>query len=156
MELAIIFDIDGTLSDLEHRIHHIRDDSDLKKKKDWFSFYQEAADDTPIRPLCDLANVLSLNGYRIIFITGRPLSISRETVEWLHTHTGIPVPRIWENLFMRRDGDRRSDYEVKAEIYNQHVRGKYKLEFVIEDRDQCVRLWRELGLICLQCRDGNF
>ena len=29
-------------------------------------------------------------------------------------------------------------------------------KFVVEDRDQVVKMWRSLGLTCFQCAKGDF
>ena len=33
---------------------------------------------------------------------------------------------------------------------------KYNIKYVIDDRNQVVKMWRELGLTVLQVADGNF
>jgi hypothetical protein len=59
-------------------------------------------------------------------------------------------------LLMRRDGDRRQDAVVKREAL-QDIRGRgYHPTIAIEDRDQVVKMWREEGLTCLQCAEGNY
>ena len=46
MKKAIIFDIDGTLANLDHRLRHI-----LNEPKDWDSFYRDIDKDQPIAPI---------------------------------------------------------------------------------------------------------
>lgn len=42
-------------------------------------------------------------------------------------------------------------------IYDQNIRDKYEIEFVLDDRDQVVRMWQEeLGLTCFQVACGDF
>ena len=57
---------------------------------------------------------------------------------------------------MRKEGDFRRDSIVKQEIYEQHIKDKYVVEFVLDDRDLVVSKWRELGLKCLQVQPGAF
>ncbi len=60
-------------------------------------------------------------------------------------------------LNMREAGDMRKDSIVKKELFDQHIRGKYNVRMVIDDRDQVVDMWRnELGLTCLQVAEGDF
>jgi hypothetical protein len=33
---------------------------------------------------------------------------------------------------------------------------KRKVLFVVEDRNRVVEMWREEGLVCLQCAPGEF
>ena len=42
MTKAVIFDIDGTLADCSHRLHHVTGD-----KRDWNKFFAEMSEDPP-------------------------------------------------------------------------------------------------------------
>ena len=57
---------------------------------------------------------------------------------------------------MREEGDRRKDNIVKYEIFNKFIRDKYCVNYVLDDRNQVVEMWRKLGLRTLQVADGNF
>jgi hypothetical protein len=59
-------------------------------------------------------------------------------------------------LMMRKTGDKRKYSIVKKEIFNEHIKGKYCVDFVLDDRNQVVEMWRKLGLVCLQVAEGNF
>ena len=48
--MDIIFDMDGTLMNIEHRRHHVSGD-----KKDWQAFKNATVADTPYDMICDLA-----------------------------------------------------------------------------------------------------
>lgn len=64
---------------------------------------------------------------------------------------------IWfDDLFMRADDDNRSDDVVKHELFWTHVAPNYNVKFVLDDRDQVVRMWRKIGLSCLQVAEGEF
>lgn len=76
----------------------------------------------------------------------------RVTEAWLN-HNGITR---YKNLYMRKNGDKRKDYVVKKELYETHIKETYEVLFVLEDRDQVVKMWRDLGLTCLQVAYGNF
>lgn len=76
---------------------------------------------------------------------------ARDTMAWLDEN-GVPG----KVLHMRKNGDDRADYIVKKEIYEANIKGKYNVIFVLDDRDQVVRMWREEGLKCLQVAEGNF
>ena len=47
-------------------------------------------------------------------------------------------------------------YERAKEIYDNELKGKYNIKFIVDDRDQVVKMWRSLGLTVLQCAEGNF
>ena len=47
--------------------------------------------------------------------------------------------------------------EVKIDMYNQFVKDKFDVEFVLDDRNQVVDMWRkELNLKCFQVNYGDF
>ena len=46
---------------------------------------------------------------------------------------------------------------IKKEIVDEHIKGKYFVKFVLDDRDQVVDMWRkEMGYACLQVNYGDF
>ena len=57
---------------------------------------------------------------------------------------------------MRNTADTRKDSIIKKEIYDAHIKDKYYIELVLDDRDQVVRLWRSLGLPTFQVNYGDF
>lgn len=90
---------------------------------------------------------------RIIFMSGRDEECRATTVTWL---VGQMPWLSTIDLFMRPQGDTRPDWVVKAELFDAHVRDQYNVLGVFDDRDQVVRMWREMGLTVLQVADGNF
>lgn len=59
-------------------------------------------------------------------------------------------------LHMRKTGDMRKDAIVKREIFDGEIKDYFFIEFVLDDRNQVVEMWRDLGLTCFQVADGNF
>ena len=57
---------------------------------------------------------------------------------------------------MRRTKDFRKDAIVKTELFDAHIRGRYEVLFVLDDRNQVVEMWRVMGLPCLQVAAGDF
>lgn len=57
---------------------------------------------------------------------------------------------------MRPEGDIRKDSIVKREIFENYIRDYYNIQFVLDDRNQVVEMWRSLGLKCLQVAEGDF
>ena len=58
---------------------------------------------------------------------------------------------------MRDGADLRKDSIVKREFYDNEIRDQYFVEFVLDDRNQVVDMWRkDLGLTCLQVNYGDF
>lgn len=50
----------------------------------------------------------------------------------------------------------RAGADCKKKIYEDHIKGKYNVQFVLEDNYKCVKMWREQGLLCLQPNEGKF
>ena len=148
MKPAIIVDLDGTLCNIEHRRHHVATPEGVKK--DWEAFYQGIPNDTIHRWCEELVWKMSVD-YHIIFVTGRPNNYINLTQDWLGRHE-----LQWAPLLMRKEGDFRPDNVVKKEIYEIHIKDHYDVLFCVDDRQQVVDMWRELGLTCLQCDKGNF
>lgn len=124
--------------------------------KDWQGFYRALVNDPPVQFILDWVKALDASGeYTIICVSGRPEDYQNETVEWLAKYE---VP--YKHLFMRRGGDGREDFIVKREIADTLPLDQ--IAMVIDDRDQVVKMWRELkvekGLDyhVFQVADGNF
>ena len=137
-ELAIIVDVDGTLADMRG----------VRGPFEWDKVHL----DKPHQDVIDLVKDLtSLEKYRIIITTGRDGVCEQETKDWL-TDNGV----MYDDFYIRPKGDFRKDNIIKSEIYMDHIRPKYDVQFVIDDRDQVVEMWRSLGLRVLQVAPGNF
>lgn len=57
---------------------------------------------------------------------------------------------------MRPEGDSRKDSVVKEEMYNEHIKYKYNVKAIYDDRQQVVDMWRDLGLTVFQVDKGDF
>jgi predicted secreted acid phosphatase len=154
---SIFVDIDGTIADIQHRVHHLTDTKDGSVHKDWDAFYAEIEDDDPIQPTIDIVNALWKKGYHIILITGRDAERRALTIAWLLEHKVH-----WDVLLMRPIGDHRPDVKIKREWLKKMRDGELILcgievpEIVIEDRKKVIDMWREEGLIALHCDVGEF
>lgn len=71
---------------------------------------------------------------------------------WLLRHLGIP----FEGPYMRTARDDRKDEVVKCELYDREIKPHFEVLCVLDDRDQVVRMWRAVGLVCLQVAPGDF
>lgn len=155
---AIVFDIDGTLADITHRLHFIQ-----KTPKDWEGFFSSMLDDKPIAPVrlvCEsllaLKNMEKRMGaevsHTVIFCSGRPDKYRKETLAWMQSNI-YPVPQV---LYMRKTGDRRPDDVVKEELLTQMRADGYDPVLVFEDRQRVVDMWRRNGIQCCQVASGDF
>lgn len=142
----VIFDIDGTLADNDHRRHYVEN-----RPKNWKAFFSEMHKDTPKRMVRDLNWWLTKSGYGIILVTARFDEYRQVTKDWLHANLIH-----YDSLYMRSDKDFRPDTEVKKEIYEQKLRPFFDVRLVVDDREPVVRMWRSLGLECWQVAAGEF
>jgi predicted secreted acid phosphatase len=141
-----IFDIDGTLADCSHRLHHIQ-----KQPKDWRAYFAECRGDAPIQHVIDLLLTIWDAGNDIVYVSGRSDECREDTLNWLLTH-GLPEAP----LYMRKAGDHRDDDILKAEILEQVIADGYKPVMAFDDRDRVVAMWRSKGVPCCQVAPGNF
>jgi hypothetical protein len=138
---TIIVDLDGTLADVRHRLHHIQG----KGQKDWDRFFQGMPED-PVNEWClQLMKAMAKEGYRIAIVSGRPEPYEAQIIEWLRRYEAP-----YDALYLRKSGDRRQDTVVKREILHQYF-DKQDILFVVDDRTTVVKMWRDEGLVCLQC-----
>lgn len=142
-----VFDLDGTLANCDHRLHHIRD----KSPKDWDAYFAECAGDAPITHMVELALTLWHAGEEIIYVTGRSDQCREETVAWLDKQ-GLPN----EPLYMRKKGDHRNDDILKIELLAQARADGWEPVMAFEDRSRVVAAWRAAGIPCLQVQEGDF
>jgi hypothetical protein len=141
--MIYIFDIDGTLADLSHRLHFI-----TGEKKDWAGFYADCEHDKPIPEVIEIARCLIDAGNTLVMITGRSDEIRYDTEDWLEKHG------VWGDVLMRKQGDHRDDCVVKSELLD--TLPVDKIAGVFEDRQQVVDMYRARGLRVFQVAPGNF
>lgn len=134
-EICIISDIDGTLT--------------LgPKNRSPYEWHKVGNDDLNEATAAILDSVRIVQGERpnlpvkTFLFSGRDSVCRPETVEWLDKNCID-----YDELFMRPEGDNRSDVDIKLELFNEHIRDKYNVLFVLDDRPRVVQLWNDvLGL----------
>jgi len=169
-----IFDIDGTLMDIDHRRHFVEGET-----KDWKSFIANIKYDIPNPPVADVMRNLTNYDNNIFFLTGRKESQRDITIKQIemcgyqHQNQGDLQPkddyeRIYyegghysEILLMRPDDDYRPDAELKSDLYDK-LGELHKMLFksyntiIFDDRQSVVDMWRARGLTCFQVAEGDF
>jgi len=143
---SLIFDMDGTLADVAHRRHHVE-----ARPKNWAAFNAAMHKDEPNTPIIEVARIFADAGWHILICTGREERYRAVTEEWLARHA---VP--YERLYMRPTGDYRPDHVVKMEILGEIRAQGFDPHISVDDRSSVVAMWREAGLTCLQCAEGDF
>lgn len=137
-ENAVICDLDGTLCDIEHRLHFAH-----STPKDWKSFFAGIPNDSIRMDVLDKVLELEEAGNKIILVSARPETYREATEAWLeNAFSGYPLATA---LIMREAHDKRPDTEVKKEIYEKYLKNMNIIK-VFDDRPSVIRMWRELGL----------
>lgn len=139
--MFVVFDLDGTLSNTDHRQH-------LVQAKDWRGFYANCDGDTPHRHIVDVALAMIAVGYRVEIWSGRSDEVRDKTEAWLAEHGLGGVP-----LRMRREGDYTPDDVLKRSWLLEADRFP---DLIFDDRAKVVRMWREMGVPCAQVAEGEF
>ena len=146
MTKVIVFDIDGTLANIEHRRSFV-----ATKPKNWKAFNAGIIHDTPHQDLVDLSQSLWDIGYPIVLCSGRGEE-QRSVTEKQMMAFCVPYHR----LFMRPANDHRPDYIIKVELLQQ-IRAEFGNPFLwFDDRNQVVNAIRAEGIRVLQVAPGDF
>lgn len=171
----IIFDLDGTLADCDHRRHFVdpskRDDCVLwmsgttkevwlykqgwdkhetrkKFKPDWKSFYEACDQDKPNLPVVfQFYSIKEKLGieHPIEIWSGRCESVREKTENWLKNYISRDVN--WKNhLKMRPKGDSTPDDQLKERWFDELLAAGKTVDYVFDDDFLCLNMWRRRGI----------
>lgn len=121
-----VFDIDGVLADVQHRLHHIEG-----RRKDWLAFFDAAVDDPVLTEGVALALEASKD-CEIAYLTGRPERCRLDTEVWLRAN-GLPAG----TLRMRPDHDRQPAARMKPKVLAELAAGRVVAVVVDDDLRVC-------------------
>lgn len=146
-----VFDIDGTIADCRHRIHHIKGID----TPDWEAFDADGHKDSPIWSVIAILGSLYRCGHRIVLATGRSERGREYTERWLDDYAIE-----YHDLLMRPEGDHRADTIVKKEVFDAWLRDNdlvpEDITAIFEDRQRVVDMWRTAGYKVLQVDPGDY
>ena len=146
MSKVIVFDIDGTIADMEHRRHWV-----ATKPKNWPAFNAGMARDTVHKDIAALMDMFADKDYTILLCSGRGEESRAVTEAWL-ADNDLP----YKQLYMRGLQDYRQDSIVKVELLAL-IKQDYGPVFMwFDDRQQVVDAIRAQGVRVLQVAPGNF
>ena len=140
---CVIFDIDGTLANCEHRTHFI-------SKKDWNSFYNSCFEDAVIEQVCFLIDKFK-NDFKIILLTGRPESNLNLTIEWLNKNNIY-----FDEIIMRKNKDFRKSPLFKQENIINLINEGYEIFCAFEDRLDCVEMYKNMGVFVFNVANNQY
>lgn len=121
-----VFDIDGVLADVRHRLHHLEG-----RTKDWRAFFAAAPLDPPLAEGLALAHEAARD-CEVVYLTGRPEACRSDTLSWLRDQ-GLPAG----SLTMRAGRDRRPARLAKPELLAELARDRVVAVVVDDDLDVC-------------------
>jgi len=123
-----VFDIDGVLADVRHRLHHLQ-----SRPQRWNRFF-EAADRDPLLEEGAARLEAAMVDHDVLYLTGRPERNRRLTERWLARHALPTGP-----LFMRPDADHRPARWVKRHVLRELARTR-TIASVLDDDPAVVTL----------------
>ena len=148
MKKTVIFDLDGTLADIDtRRALSLK----MNGKMDWDKFFDpdNIQLDDPNTPVIQMTKLLS-SDYRIWILSGRSDATQQATIDWLSdndVHYDHLVMRPQNHLYM-------PDNDLK-QMWVDNI-GVDNVAMVFDDRQQVVDMWRKNGLTTFQVAEGDF
>ncbi|UNT00271.1 hypothetical protein MMF93_30260 [Streptomyces tubbatahanensis] len=133
-----VFDLDGTLADVRHRLPHLR-----RRPRDWDAFFAAAVDDPPLADGVALAREAA-GDHRLAYVTGRPERCRADTVACLDAQRLPPGP-----LLMRGAADRRPARVTKVELLRRLAR-EHTVALVVDDDAQVCAAYERAGFAVLR------
>ncbi|HET9690426.1 MAG TPA: hypothetical protein VFP61_04700 [Acidimicrobiales bacterium] len=142
---AVVFDLDGVLSDAASRQHYLEG-----RFRDWDAFFEACGDDEVIE---DVAHLLALldPALTVVLLTARPARVRPQTLAWLHRY-GLR----WDLLVMRDFGDYESAREFKRRSVHELRQLGFELRLSFEDDRRNVEMFRAEGVPCVYIHSGYY
>jgi hypothetical protein len=128
-----VFDIDGVLADVRHRLHHLQ-----ARPQRWNAFFL-AADRDPLLEEGAARLRVAQAEHDVVYLTGRPERNRTLTRTWLAAH-GLPT----DPLYMRPDDDHRPARWVK----------RHTLRLLALTRTIASVLDDDPAVVAVLCADG--
>ncbi len=152
MKPLYIFDLDGTLANIEHRLHFI--DKKRQGGPDWDAFFLACVDDRHKSKVITTLRDLHLGGADIDVWSGRSDVAKEEAIKWLDD---FGVYFALRDFRMRQQGDHTPDHKLKEQwLEDMSPEERFRLVAVFEDRQRVVDMWRANGVTCFQVAPGDF
>ncbi len=177
MKKTVIFDLDGTLADIDARRKksiidgkRINENGKSVPKLDWDVFFDpdNISLDKPNLPVIKMAQLLAEDGFKIVIFSGRNDRSFFTTKSWLSRnrvpfHLLVMRPdKFKDDSWPIADGNPATkemrfmpDEILKKEMLDTFI-NKDEVFLVVDDRDKVVKMWRDLGLNTFQVAPGDF
>lgn len=129
---AYIFDVDGTLADVDPYLHLVRGSN-----RDYDAFHKASIDALPNMEVVEMLNNAVADKYAILVVTSRKEKYRGLTSMWLAKNNLTS-----HALFMRADDDNRPDYEAKKDMLDK-ITEHWNVIHAIDDNPNVIRLWED-------------
>ena len=149
MKKVILCDVDGTLANTEHREHFLN-----ARPKRWKDYLKAANHDTTYEDIVWMVKLFKKAGCTILIVTARSEDERNQTKEWLDNIAGLRG--VYDKIYMRGSRDYRDHTVVKRELLDDIRLDGYDPSMVLDDHNGVVKMWRDVGLRCLQVQYGDF
>jgi phosphoglycolate phosphatase-like HAD superfamily hydrolase len=142
---AVVFDLDGVLSDAASRQHYLE-----SPRRDWNAFFDACGDDPLIEEVDRLLGLLDPE-LAIVLVTARPIRVQPQTIAWLERY------RLrWDLLVMREFGDYASARLFKRQAVSELREYGFNLLLAFEDDRRNLEMFRGEGVPCLYIHSGYY
>jgi phosphoglycolate phosphatase-like HAD superfamily hydrolase len=143
---AVVFDMDGVLSDAASRQHYIEGPG----RRDWDAFFAACGDDRLIEDVAQLLHLLDPS-LQIVLLTGRPARVQPQTLAWLDRYK-----LRWDLLIMRDYGDYDAARDFKRWTVEDLRRYGFDLALAFEDDRRNLEMFRSEGVPCVYIHSGYY
>lgn len=142
---AVVFDMDGVLSDASTRQHFIE-----SPRRDWDAFFRACGEDALIEEVARLLESLD-SGLRIVLLTARPIRVMPQTLAWLDRYE-----LRWDLLIMRDFGDYSASPHFKRHTVRELRSRAFDLRLGFEDDPRNVAMFHSEGVPCVYIHSGYY
>ncbi len=142
---AVIFDVDGVLSDAANRQHFLEG-----RRRNWEAFFDSCGDDPLIEEVARLLELLDA-GLSVILLTARPSWVAPHTLAWLARFN-----LRWDLLVMRDRGDYDSAPDFKRRSLRELREFGFEALLAFEDDRRNVTMFHEEGIPAIYIHSGYY
>jgi phosphoglycolate phosphatase-like HAD superfamily hydrolase len=142
---AVVFDMDGVLSDASRRQHYLE-----HPFRDWEAFFAACGDDELIAEVARLLDVLD-GDLHVVLLTARPARVRPQTLGWLDRYQ-----LRWDLLVMRDWDDAGSSRGYKQRVVSELRQYGFDLRLAFEDDRRNVDMFHAEGIPCIYIHSGYY
>ena len=130
--IAHIYDVDGTLANVDPYLHYVRGSD-----RDYDAFHEASIGALPNIEVVEMLNNSVSDGLSVLIVTSRKEKYRGLTSMWLAKNNIRS-----HGLFMRADNDNRPDYEAKKDMLDK-INQLWDVQHAVDDNSNVIRLWED-------------